>query len=340
MKSVFAPSPLPLPLPLLLRLLLAAILLLPASSIAWPMGVRAGAGATPPIRAAGVTSVGLPSAAARGAARFANKYPECPSTRVDAGLTPAEAEGADAAALHRADVKRLVAAVKSSGIRAVPFKSSVHICQPFSEELFDKIFLGFPPKAILYTLGEKRWKGEFDQLVKLKAKERTKWPTFERDIAAWKRVESAVFDPTFERFIFGALGIKKKAANKEIRIQLDEGGYYIGVHPDNPVKILTMQFYMPSDDHGLWTYGTCLHDDKQAAVARKQVPKHKVFGAGKNAPCAAKFPFANNTGYAFSVHKSSWHSVEKVPKFEGNRRTFMINWYSAGKLPPRGNNGR
>jgi hypothetical protein len=47
-----------------------------------------------------------------------------------------------------------------------------------------------------------------------------------------------------------------------------KGGYYIGVHPDNPVKILTMQFYMPTDDSGLWTYGTCLHNDKQAAVAR------------------------------------------------------------------------
>jgi hypothetical protein len=33
--------------------------------------------------------------------------------------------------------------------------------------------------------------------------------------------------------------------------------------------------------------------------------------------------------------------VEKVAKFAGNRRTFMINWYQkGGKLPPRGKNGR
>ena len=84
---------------------------------------------------------------ARGAARFTSKFPTCPEARVDADLTPAEAEGLDPTELHTADVKRLIAAVKSSGVRGVPFKSSVHICQPFSEELFQKIFLGFPPKV-------------------------------------------------------------------------------------------------------------------------------------------------------------------------------------------------
>lgn len=54
------------------------------------------------------------------------------------------------------------------------------------------------------------------------------WPNYGRDIAAWKRVESAVFDPRFESFIFDALGIKTKAARKEIRIQLDEAGFSIG----------------------------------------------------------------------------------------------------------------
>ena len=288
--------------------------------------------------------IGLPSAKSRQATRHDDKFPTCPETRVDPELTDEEAAAVgtdhDRGDQRTADVKYLIAAIKSSTISSNPFKSNVHICQPFRDELFQKLFEGFPPKPILYSLGEKRWKGEMDQLTKLGRKDREKWPNYARDIAAWRRVQSAVFDPRFESYIFDALGIKAKPERKEIRIQLDEGGYYIGVHPDNPVKILTMQFYMPVDDSGLWTYGTCLHNDAQAKVARKGIPARKPkYTAGKNAPCAVKFPFVNNTGYAFTVHTSSWHSVEKVPKFAGNRRTFMINWYQKGKLPPRGKNG-
>ena len=62
------------------------------------------------------------------------------------------------------------------------------------------------------------------------------------------------------------------------------------------MKILTMQVYMPTDHTGLWTYGTCLHDDEQAAAARKDIPPNKAkYTHGKNAPCAVKFPFVNNT---------------------------------------------
>ena len=47
----------------------------------------------------------------------------------------------------------------------------------FREELFRKLYEGFPPKKILYTMeNPQRWKGDVDQLTRLSAKERAKWP--------------------------------------------------------------------------------------------------------------------------------------------------------------------
>jgi hypothetical protein len=43
------------------------------------------------------------------------------------------------------------------------------------ERSSDRYAPGFPPKDILYTLGERRWKGELDQLTKLNGKQRAKW---------------------------------------------------------------------------------------------------------------------------------------------------------------------
>ena len=61
--------------------------------------------------------------------------------------------------------------------------------------------------------------------------------------------------------------------------------------------------------------GTCLHTDKQAAAARRQVPKHKPFDAGRNAPCTVKFPFVNNTGYAFSAGRGAPLLHRSVPAY-------------------------
>lgn len=88
----------------------------------------------------GTNRVRLPSAKSRQAARHhhhADKFPICPEAaqRVDPELTDGEAAAvgtdSDRDDQRTADVKHLIAAVKSSGVRAQPFKSSVHICQPF-----------------------------------------------------------------------------------------------------------------------------------------------------------------------------------------------------------------
>lgn len=164
-KNVAAPQP-------LLSLLVVVLLPLTARSVDVQPD-RALDGTT-------TNQVGLPSARSRQGARFANKYPACPDERVDPKLTDAEAaavidDDGDPSAQRSADVKYLIAAVESSGVRSAPFKSSVHICQAFHEELFEKLFQGFPPKSILYTLGERRWKGELDQLTSLNAKARATW---------------------------------------------------------------------------------------------------------------------------------------------------------------------
>ena len=49
--------------------------------------------------------------------------------------------------------------------------------------------------------------------------------------------------------------------------------------------------------------------------------------AAGSAPCASKFMFLPNSAYAFTVHATSYHSVDTVASHHGERRTFMVNWY-------------
>lgn len=227
------------------------------------------------------------------------------------------------------DVDRLLAALGNGTVLENPFKRAVYLCAPFSAELYDALDQGFPPQSVMYNLGGKRWKMDAESLLKLDAKKAKSWSTYARDKEAWQRVHAAVFSKTFETALLGKLGVTQAVANRDFRVQLDAAGFAIGVHPDNPVKIVTLQFYLPNNAEQEMTYGTCLHTVAQNTAAQK-----KKKGSHAVAPCAAKFRFAPNTGYTFSVHKTSFHSVEKVnAKRTGERRTFMVNWYRKGQLP-------
>ncbi|HBY63295.1 MAG TPA: hypothetical protein DEH78_26025 [Solibacterales bacterium] len=87
----------------------------------------------------------------------------------------------------------------------------------------------------------------------------------------------------------------------------DLGGYRISIHPDSPRKAITTQYYLPSDESQLHL-GTLFH-------AR---------AADGSYTLARAMRFAPNTGYAFAVCPSSFHSVSPMRPEDRPRNSLML----------------
>lgn len=87
----------------------------------------------------------------------------------------------------------------------------------------------------------------------------------------------------------------------------DLGGYRISIHPDSPRKAITTQYYLPADESQLHL-GTLFHSraaDGSYIVARAM-------------------RFAPNSGYAFAVCPTSYHSVNPMHADDGPRNSLML----------------
>ena len=92
----------------------------------------------------------------------------------------------------------------------------------------------------------------------------------------------------------------------------DFPGYRIGIHPDAPVKIATLQFYLPRDETQLHL-GTSFH-------LRGTSGFH----------CLKTNPFRPNSAYAFFRTDNSWHSVRQMAAHEAVRNTLALTVYIKG----------
>jgi hypothetical protein len=120
-------------------------------------------------------------------------------------------------------------------------------------------------------------------------------------LAAWK----GRFAPALER-------VTGKPASR-IRLRpyatlfRDIGGYRISVHPDSPRKAITTQYYLPADDSQLHL-GTVFH-------TRRADGGYEV---------ARTMRFAPNSGYAFAVSPTSYHSVNPMRASDRPRNSLMV----------------
>jgi hypothetical protein len=79
-----------------------------------------------------------------------------------------------------------------------------------------------------------------------------------------------------------------------VKLQRDEPGYRIGVHPDTSDKVLLVQLYLaPDDSHP--EMGTALYRRDGASFAKVDT-----------------LPFRSNTGYSFARTEETWHGVEAI----------------------------
>jgi len=93
----------------------------------------------------------------------------------------------------------------------------------------------------------------------------------------------------------------------------DHPGYRIGIHPDTPKKIATLQFYLPAEDSQLHL-GTSFHRRTPDGFER-----HKTNS------------FRPNSAYAFVRTDESWHSVDELGAGEKARNTIALTFYIKGQ---------
>ena len=121
-----------------------------------------------------------------------------------------------------------------------------------------------------------RWKlSGYDVIDPKNRVEKSGFRDFESAKETWRRVEQILFSERFQNLVYDKLKLPEGWRDKMItgnvptdfRLQTDkmgENGYAIGVHPDTPKKLATMQFYFPGLHGGdekkqESKYGTCVH---------------------------------------------------------------------------------
>lgn len=87
----------------------------------------------------------------------------------------------------------------------------------------------------------------------------------------------------------------------------DIGGYKISIHPDSARKAITTQYYLPVDDSQAHL-GTLFH-------TRNGNGSYEV---------AKSLRFGPNTGYAFAVSPTSYHSVNPMRTDDKPRNSLMV----------------
>lgn len=103
-----------------------------------------------------------------------------------------------------------------------------------------------------------------------------------------------------------------------IMLMRDLAGYRIGVHNDSRSKVITTQFYLPSDDERAYL-GTNFFERDEAS----------------NDTLVKTIPFVRNSGYAFPVADNSWHGVARLAEHEPPRNSLMLIYYATPHLAKR-----
>jgi hypothetical protein len=220
--------------------------------------------------------------------------------------------------------EHLVKVVSTAKLEREPF-CHVYIQGIFPTELYNVLLRNLPPKELYAPLNLRKWvradggstRDQFfltpQNLAKLAPESAGFWSTFVR----------AVTDVELKRAIFAKLapdlatrfGVDENAVpdlecTHELMLLRDTEDYVIKPHPDGLNKLVTFQFYLPADDSQL-ELGTSLYRRHRGVFVNtfKEVKR---------------FPFQQNSAYAFPVSDSSWHGRDRLSGFAGVRNTLMV----------------
>jgi hypothetical protein len=117
------------------------------------------------------------------------------------------------------------------------------------------------------------------------------------------------------------LGGQKTSFHIDIRLVRDQQEYKIGPHTDAKWKLISLLFYLPSNNDYL-NYGTSLFIPKERDFTCEGGPHYPFEGFDK----VYTAPFAPNSCLGFWKTSNSFHGVEPIP-VQFDRNVLLYNVY-------------
>jgi hypothetical protein len=214
--------------------------------------------------------------------------------------------------------QHLVSVIERTAVDAVPFDHQV-LEGPFPASDYPALLAALPADRYFRELGH------YDARLPDGRSARLQFPLVDANIrrlpleqrAFWGAVahgltSQQVLSAYRRRFARALTEVTGRAA-ETIRLRphatlfRDLGGYKISIHPDSPRKAITTQYYLPADESQVHL-GTLFHsrnNDGSYALARAM-------------------RFAPNSGYAFAVTPTSFHSVSPMRPDDRPRNSLMV----------------
>ena len=145
------------------------------------------------------------------------------------------------------------------------------------------------------------------------------WTRFTQEIFDFEFTQSllGMFNPYYKERIKGAERIK---ITSEALLVRDRSNYAIGPHTDHWTRILSLLFYLPTND-ALKQYGTSLYlpKDRKFTCGGDSHWEHKMFDRIYTAP------YMPNSLLAFVKTDHSFHGVEKIEHKELRRDMLLFD---------------
>ena len=215
-------------------------------------------------------------------------------------------------------VAQLVAAIDAADEIGKPFPH-LQFCRFFPASLYAELLSLMPSSGDYRPMsGRSRTRDSLrikmdlfpEQIRHLPRSKRRVW------LLVGKALRSKRVGEAFRRKLAPGLRERFGARAKSIRfypipiLTRDVPGYQIGVHPDTHWKGMTIQIYLPSDD-SIENVGTLFHSGSKALGFQRE----------------KQIPFAPNSGYAFAVGQSTYHSVDPVGDHVVTRDSILLTYF-------------
>lgn len=216
----------------------------------------------------------------------------------------------------------MLSAIDQMEIRTEPFVH-IQIKDAFSEDTYRAMLKHLPATRFYSELRHQDAIQPDGKSARLRfnfsAREMNQLPADQREF--WANLLRVVRDPKLEKALRGKLraGMEERFGAHTDLVQVrpvpelirDLKGYKIGVHTDIFEKVITSQFYLPTDqtqrDLGTTFYTRENNNGRPKAVTR--------------------MPFLPRTGYAFAVNSRSWHGVDKLTPDTRPRNSLLLTFY-------------
>ena len=243
--------------------------------------------------------------------------------------------------LQKSDTNRIidsiVACVERAKLEREPFEH-FHMQDIFPPDVYSVMVSSFPARDAYHNLRHKdanlpdgtstRKMFEFydERIAKLPSGQAATWSVI-RDALCDVQVRNAIFSklrkPIEARIGHESEEVRLNGDNVENveayprpALYRDESGYRITPHPDSPLKIVTVQFYLPADQSQR-QLGTSLY--------RRKTWAQRLFSPlGSPFERVRKFDFLPNSGYGFAVTNNSFHGREQISAADGLRHSILL----------------